>query len=188
MHRDIYEEFREEMVKTVKSYGVGNGLEENVFLGPVQNRLQFDKVKGFLEDIRTNEQVVCSGGEILQIKGGGFFIQPTIVDNPKDDSKIVKEEPFGLVVPLLRWSDEEEVIARANDSEAGLGASVWSSDVDHARRIGEQLEAGSVWINEHMGIIPTAHFGGHKASGIGGEWGVDGLRGYCNTQTVFVNR
>ncbi|KAH6665009.1 Aldehyde/histidinol dehydrogenase [Halenospora varia] len=172
VHEDIYEEFREAMVKTVESYGVGNGLEKNTFLGPI-----FD-----------GKSKLFARGDILRTKDGGFFVQPTIVDNPNDDSKIVKEEPFGPIVPLLRWSDEEEVIARANDSDAGLGASVWSSDVERASRIGEELEAGSVWINEHMGIIPTAHFGGHKTSGIGGEWGVDGLRGYCNTQTVFLNR
>ncbi|PMD32632.1 aldehyde dehydrogenase [Hyaloscypha variabilis F] len=188
VHENIYEEFRAAMVKKVESYGVGNGLQKDVFLGPVQNRLQFDRVKEFLDDIRQEKQVVCTGGDVLQTKERGFFVQPTIVDNPPDDSKIVREEPFGPVVPLLRWADEEEVIARANDSNAGLGASVWSSDVEHARCIGEELEAGSVWINQHMGIIPTAHFAGHKSSGIGGEWGVDGLRGYCNTQTVFVNR
>lgn len=188
IHNDIYDAFHTEFTTTVKNYTVGNGINKGTFLGPVQNRAQYDRVKEFLEDIHSNKQSVSTGGSILETKGSGYFIQPTVVDNPSDDSKIVREEPFGPVVPLLRWTKEEEVIARANDSDMGLGASVWSADVERATRIAEALEVGTVWINEHMGIIPTATFGGHKMSGIGGEWGADGLRGYCNTQTLFVNK
>ena len=118
----------------------------------------------------------------------GFFIQPTVVDNPADNSKVVAEEAFGPIVPLLEWADVDEVIHRVNASDMGLGASVWAKHQDRALSIGERLEAGSVWINKHMEIQPTATFGGHKKSGIGREWGLDGLRGYCNVQTVFLDR
>ncbi|OCK78338.1 aldehyde dehydrogenase [Lepidopterella palustris CBS 459.81] len=187
VHRDIYIPFRDAFVECVKAFKVGNGFDKDVFLGPVQNKLQYDRVKTFLNDINSSAQNVATGGQIIGTEATGLFIQPTVVDNPPDDSKIVIEEPFGPVVPLLQWSDESEVIARANNTDMGLGASVWSQDMDVAFRIGEALEAGSVWINEHMGIKPTATFGGQKQSGIGREWGVDGLRGYCNTQTVFLN-
>lgn len=188
VHKDIYAEFLATFTAIVKSFGVGNGLDAGIFQGPVQNKPQFERVQEFLADIKKNDQKVVAGGAIMETKAGGYFIQPTIVDNPKDDSMIVKEEPFGPVVPLLMWENEQEVIDRSNDCNVGLGASVWSKDIERATRIGEQLEAGSVWINEHMGIKPWAHFGGHKNSGIGGEWGVDGLKGFCNTQTLFCNK
>lgn len=188
VHRDIYVPFREAFVKHVESLKVGMGFENGVFLGPVQNKLQYNKVKTFLEDIGEHKQKIAMGGKVIGTEKNGLFIQPTVVDNPPDDSKIVVEEPFGPIVPLLEWSDDNEVIQRANSSDMGLGASVWSPDIDRAVRIGESLEAGSVWINEHTAIKPTATFGGHKQSGIGREWGMDGLRGYCNTQTVFLNQ
>lgn len=171
----------------VNNYQVGNGLEKDVFLGPVQNSLQFERVQEFLEDIRMRSQKVLIGGDTMNTTEG-YFIRPTIIDNPDDNSKIVTEEPFGPIVPLLSWSDEKDVISRANNTDMGLGASVWSADVEQATRIAEQIDAGSVWINEHMGILPNAHFSGHKSSGIGGEWGVDGLRSYCSPRTIYINR
>lgn len=188
MHKDIYDKFLETITKVVKGFGVGNGLDSGIFQGPVQNQPQFERVQQFLADIKDNKQTVTTGGSINETKTGGYFIQPTIVDRPADDSMIVKEEPFGPVLPLLVWSEEQEVIDRANNTDVGLGASVWSKDIERAVRMGEQIESGSVWINEHMGIKPWAHFGGHKNSGIGGEWGIDGLKSYCNTQTLFVNK
>lgn len=94
----------------------------------------------------------------------------------------------GPIVPLLSWSTEEEVIARANNSTMGLGASVWSKDVKKAEQFGRDLEAGTVWINGHFEINPLVPFGGHKESGIGVEWGANGLKEYCNVQSMFVNK
>jgi acyl-CoA reductase-like NAD-dependent aldehyde dehydrogenase len=116
----------------------------------------------------------------------GYFIPPTIIDNPPETSRIVQEEPFAPILPILRWSDEADVIARANASEMGLGASVWSKDLHRARRIADQLEAGNIWVNTHFEVEPFAPFGGHKASGIGTEWGVQGLTQFCNSQTVVI--
>lgn len=88
----------------------------------------------------------------------------------------------------MRWDAEDEVVARANDTDTGLGASVWTKNIERANRIALQLHAGSVWINTHMEIQPDAAFGGHKQSGIGAEWGKDGLKSYCNTQTLFLKK
>jgi acyl-CoA reductase-like NAD-dependent aldehyde dehydrogenase len=88
----------------------------------------------------------------------------------------------------MSWNDEDDVIARANNTNMGLGASVWSSDVAEARRIGTRLEAGNVWINTHIEVNPKYPFSGHKESGIGAEWGVSGLKGYCNVQTLFIRK
>lgn len=91
-------------------------------------------------------------------------------------------------MPILPWSDEEEVITRANDTHMGLGASVWSSDLEEAARIAKRLEAGSVWVNAHMQLGPLFPFGGHKESGIGSEWGASGLKAYCNSQALYLTK
>ncbi|KAL2841033.1 aldehyde dehydrogenase [Aspergillus pseudoustus] len=194
VHANIYIAFRCAFVNHVAALKVGNGFEPGTFLGPVQNKLQYERVQVFLEDAAKQNQSVLTGGSVLESsegdtdKGRGFFVQPTVIDNPSDDSKIVVEEPFGPVVPLLQWSGVEEVIARVNASDMGLGASVWTKDRSLAVRIAEELDVGSVWVNEHLSIRPTAAFAGHKKSGIGSEWGVDGLKAYCNTQTIFSHK
>jgi acyl-CoA reductase-like NAD-dependent aldehyde dehydrogenase len=99
---------------------------------------------------------------------------------------VVVEEPFGPIVPLLRWSDEDDVIDRVNAFETGLGASVWSPDLGRAEKIARQLSAGSVWINSHFDTSPRVPFGGHKQSGIGTEWGIQGFRSYTNSRSLWV--
>lgn len=94
----------------------------------------------------------------------------------------------GPILPLLSWKDEEEVIERANDTRLGLGASVWANNLETAERIAKQLESGTVWINTHFDITPMAPFGGHKESGIGTEWGINGLKGMCNVQSLFLSK
>jgi acyl-CoA reductase-like NAD-dependent aldehyde dehydrogenase len=106
------------------------------------------------------------------------------VDNPPEDARVVTEEAFGPVLPLLKYDDLDDVIARANDSESGLGGSIWSNDVDKAREIGQRLQTGTVWINEMFAFLPNAPFGGHKQSGVGVEHGMEGLLEFTNTQTM----
>lgn len=98
------------------------------------------------------------------------------------------EEPFGPILPILPWKDEEEVIERANSTLMGLGASVWSADLEEAERIARRIEAGNVWVNAHLEVSPSFAFGGHKESGIGSEWGAMGLKAYCNVQTLFLKK
>jgi acyl-CoA reductase-like NAD-dependent aldehyde dehydrogenase len=116
----------------------------------------------------------------------GYLIEPAIIDNPPEDSRIVREEPFGPIVPLLKWSSEEDVIDRANALETGLGTSVWSKDLGRAERMGRQINAGSVWINSHFNVAPNVPFGGHKESGIGMEWGIEGFKHFTNTRSLWV--
>jgi acyl-CoA reductase-like NAD-dependent aldehyde dehydrogenase len=91
-------------------------------------------------------------------------------------------------VPFLKWSTEDEVISRANDTKMGLGASVWTKDLVQGRRIASQLQAGSVWVNAHLEVSPFTPFGGHKESGVGSEWSLSGLKSFCNTQSVFIKK
>ncbi|KAK4962871.1 hypothetical protein LTR10_000498 [Elasticomyces elasticus] len=187
IHESIYDEFLVAMTEHLKTMAVGNGLDKGIVLGPLQNSMQYDRVKTFFDDIPKEKWKVAVGGGKME-NSKGYFLQPTIIDRPADDSRIVVEESFGPIVPALSWRTEEDVIARANNTRMGLGASVWSKDLETADRIARQIEAGSVWINTHFDLSPTAPFGGHKESGVGTEWGVNGLKAHCNVQTIFYNK
>ncbi|KAL4981329.1 aldehyde dehydrogenase domain-containing protein [Aspergillus falconensis] len=188
VHESIYEEFRDAAVAYAKTVQVGPGTQEGVFMGPLQNSMQYEKVKGFFADL-TKEQLSLThaDGEAFDNKPG-YFIKPTIIDRPAEDSRIATEEQFGPIVPLLSWSEESDVIARANNTQMGLGASVWSNDLEEAARIAAKLQAGSVWVNTHFESDPRAPFGGHKESGIGTENGLHGLRQWCNLQTLYLKK
>ncbi len=123
------------------------------------------------------------GGEAAE--GPGYFYPITLVADIDNGTRLVDEEQFGPVLPIIRYSDIDEVIRRANDNPSGLGGSVWSSDVEKARAVALQLECGSVWINKHGAIQPNAPFGGVKQSGIGVEFGTDGLKEFTTIQTVL---
>ncbi|KAK4655233.1 hypothetical protein QC762_300570 [Podospora pseudocomata] len=189
VHEKIYDEFLAAFVQVVKSFKVGGGGDPEAFLGPVQNRMQFEKVKDLYSEIGKQKWQVATGGEPVACDGKkGFFLPPTIIDNPPDDSRIVVEEPFGPIMPVLKWSDEDEVVRRANNTNMGLGASVWSNDIEKAERLARRLEAGSTWVNSHFELSPYVPFGGHKWSGVGMDWGIVGLKGWCNTQASWVRK
>lgn len=185
IHESIYKEFLEEMVRFTKSVKVGNPDDGDNLLGPVQNSMQYEKVKEFFADSKAKGYKFAVG-EPDVASGKGFFIQPAIIDNPPNDSRIVAEEPFGPIVPTQPWSDLDEVIARANDSKMGLGACVWGKDVEKASQVARRLEAGSVFVNSWEKPTPQAIFGGHKESGIGGEWGKTGLLAFMNAHVIHV--
>jgi acyl-CoA reductase-like NAD-dependent aldehyde dehydrogenase len=185
IHESIYREFVDEMVAFTKTMKVGNPDDGDNMLGPIQNSMQYEKVKSFFEDSKAKGYKFAVG-EPKVTSGKGFFIQPTIIDNPPNDSRIIAEEPFGPIVPTQPWSDIEEVIARANNTNTGLGACVWGKDVEEASRIARRLEAGSVFVNSWEKPSPQAIFGGHKESGIGGEWGKTGLLAFMNAHVIHV--
>lgn len=197
------------MVKHTKTLKMGEGNEDGVFLGPIQNSMQYERVKGFFGDIEKENLNVAVGGK--NPDGPGYFVTPTIIDRPKEDSRLVTEEPFGKfcilvsvrgrprikqlinvdagpIVPLLSFSTDEEAVEKANNTNYGLGASVWCSNLERATGIAEQLEAGNVWVNTHFELDPRAPFGGHKESGIGIEFGIGGLKSYCNSQTLYLKK
>ncbi|OBT62486.1 hypothetical protein VE03_08001 [Pseudogymnoascus sp. 23342-1-I1] len=192
VHESIFEEFCDALVAAVKAFKLGEGVGEGendptMNIGPVQNEMQYERIKGFFNDIEKEGWKVAVGGKIEE--SPGYFINPTIIDRPKEDSRIVVEEPFGPILPILSWSDEDDVIARANNTRMGLGASVWTNDKVEACRIAEQIEAGgSVWVNSHMEVNPNYPFGGHKDSGIGYENGLGGVKAYCNVQTLYLKK
>lgn len=175
------------MLKYTATIKSGEGTDPDVTLGPIQNFMQYERVKGFFEDIEKDNLKVVAGGK-NDLSSPGYFITPTIIDRPKDESRIMIEEPFGPILPIVSWSDEDEVIARANDTRMGLGASVWSSDLDEAKRIANRIEAGNVWVNTHMEVDARYPFSGHKESGIGCEWSTAGMKSYCNVQMLMIKK
>ena len=186
VHNDIYDAFAKSIVDFAKTVKVGDGAEQGTDLGPINNRMQYDKLRDLLSDAKANNLRFLLGGDIPDRKG--FFVPVTIIDNPPEDSRVVVEEAFGPVLPLLRFTDIADVVARANDTDYGLAASVWSKDPKLAREIAEQLESGTVWINEIHSFSPHVAFGGHKQSGIGIENSLEGLSEYTNSQTLVTHK
>ena len=186
VHANIYDEFLNKLVAFVKTLKVGAGTESDVFLGPIQNSMQYEKAKNLFSTISEDKLKAALGGTIED--SAGYFIHPTIIDNPPESSRVVQEEPFAPILPIMKWSDEIEVIENANALETGLGASVWSKDFERATRMAHQLESGTVWVNSHFDLSPEAPLGGHKQSGIGIEGGIGGLTGYCNSQTLWLKK
>ncbi|HEX9284698.1 MAG TPA: aldehyde dehydrogenase family protein [Nitrospirales bacterium] len=187
VHESIYERFAHGMVEYAKTVRMGNGAEDGVQLGPVQNKSQYDRLCKLLSECKSAGISFLLGGEVPHT-GKGYFIPIAIADNPGDASRLVTEEAFGPVRPLLRYSTTEEVVRRANDSIYGLAASVWGTDLDGAQKVADQIEAGTVWINTGQELLPTHVFGGQKQSGLGVENGVAGLLEYTNPQTLVRNK
>jgi acyl-CoA reductase-like NAD-dependent aldehyde dehydrogenase len=187
IHEDVYDQVRDALVAFAKGIRVGDGADEGTDLGPIQNLPQFEKVNEYIDDCAANGYTFALGGEVDR-GAKGWFIPITLVDNPPENSRIVTEEPFGPILPLLKWSDEEDVIQRANDTRYGLGASVWGRDLEAVQRIGSRLDAGTVWLNEIHQYSPYQAFGGHKESGIGCENSLHGLMEYTNWTTITLNK
>lgn len=185
VHESIYDEFASALVDVAKGMSVGDGSHQGTDLGPIQNKMQFDKLANLLADARANGQKFLLGGDVRE--GSGYFVPIAIIDNPPEDSRVVVEEAFGPVLPLLKYNDLDDVIERANNTDYGLAASVWGKDVGQARAVAERIEAGTVWVNEIHSFSPHVAFGGHKQSGIGVENALDGLAEYTNVQTLVVN-
>ncbi len=181
MHESVYDEICDELVAIAKSTVVDDGSKQGTKLGPLQNKMQYEKVKVFLEDARKNGNIIAGGAAMDR---PGYFIQPTIVRDIKEGSRLVDEEQFGPVLPVIKYSDNDDVIRRANATNYGLGASVWSSDTARAHKMASQIEAGTVWINKHLDMAPHIPFGGAKQSGIGTEFAEEGLAEFTQLQII----
>ncbi|KAH8882262.1 putative betaine aldehyde dehydrogenase [Thozetella sp. PMI_491] len=190
VHEDIYDAFLSAMLAVVQSLKIGPFEDADATLGPVQNAMQYNKLQDLYAEVAKNLKTLPEGSAArfasATLSKGGFFVPPVLVDNPPEDASVVAEEHFGPIVPLLKWSNEEDVIQRANATRFGLGGSVWSADRDRAERMARRLEAGTVWANAHFDLGPQAAFGGHKESGFGVDSGLGGLKGWCNPQAVWV--
>jgi aldehyde dehydrogenase (NAD+) len=186
VHKDVYEPLKAALVDYARTVKMGDGAEQGTQMGPIQNKQQYARVLELIADAKAKGYKFLIGGETSAAPG--YFVPISIIDNPPENARIVQEEQFGPVLPLMKFDDVEEAIARANASDYGLGASVWSADEGKALEVGRRLQAGTVWINETQHLSPLAAFGGHKQSGLGTEGALEGLLEYTNTQTTFVRK
>ena len=185
VHEDIYDAMCDELAALADQAVVDDGLKQGTTIGPIQNRAQFEKIKGYLADARADGKVIA-GGEVRE--GRGYFVPPTIVRDVKDGQRIVDEEQFGPILPVVPFRDVDDVVARANDTDYGLGGSVHSADTDRAAEIAGEIEAGTVWVNQQLNIGPHIPMAGFKGSGLGVEQSVEGLAEYTQMQVINVAR
>jgi acyl-CoA reductase-like NAD-dependent aldehyde dehydrogenase len=181
----LYEALCSELARLAESAVVGDGLKEGTEFGPLQNKAQFEKVQAFIEDARLNGKIIAGG---RRTAGPGYFVSPTIVRDIPDDARLVREEQFGPVLPVLRYSSLDDAIARANDSEYGLGATVWSSNPERAYQVALRIDSGTVWVNKHLDLSPEIPFTGAKQSGHGTEMGQEGLEEFTQAKVINIAR
>lgn len=184
VHDSVHDALCEELARLAREVVVGNGLDPRSQLGPLQNRAQLDVVIDLADDARAAGGRFLSGGHARA--GQGYFFEPTIVAGLSNGARLVDEEQFGPILPVIHYLDVDEAIALANDNPNGLGGSVWSLNPARAAEIGKRLECGTVWINDHGAVQPDAPFGGVKQSGIGVEFGRRGLEEFTTIQTVKI--
>ncbi|MFD5600089.1 aldehyde dehydrogenase family protein [Leucobacter sp. NPDC058333] len=183
VHDSVYDAVVSELAKFAANVPMGVGLEEQNVLGPLQNRAQFDEVDRLVESAKASGARVVLGGEPDREAVGNFYPTTLIADiDPHND--LVLEEQFGPALPIIRYSDLDEVVKLANELEFGLGSSVWSSDRARALEVAARLQAGTTWINSHGGLHPMIPFGGAKQSGYGREFGVAGLKAVAEPHVI----
>jgi len=183
-HERVYDAICEALADEARKAKVGSGLEPDTQLGPIQNREQYDRVVGILEETRRSGARILAGGDVPATDG--YFIPPTIVADIDEHSRLVQEEQFGPIVPVLKFTDEEDALRRANDTRYGLSGSVWSGNPDRAAALASRLEVGTAWVNHHRATSATVPFGGAKESGIGRIYSEMGLKAYLEPRVISV--
>lgn len=183
VHDSIYDAMCDAISALASGATVAAGSEATAEFGPVQNKAQYEKVLHYLDEAKAAGKIIA-GGEAAG--GAGYFVPLTVVRDVSDGSAIVDEEPFGPILPIIRYSDVDDVVARANASPFALGGSVWGSDVEAATKVAARLESGSVWVNQHCALDPQVPFPANKQSGFGVEGGLEGLYPYLALQTINV--
>lgn len=184
VHDGVYDAMFEALASVARGVKMGEGHAAGVRLGPVQNHSQYVKVLEILNAAKLAGATVVPCGDVESETG--YFVPVTLVRDAKEGMRVVDEEPFGPVLPLIRYSDVNDAVQRANRSEYGLGGSIWTKDVVQGARLAKQLQTGTAWVNQHSVVLPDIPFGGQKASGLGHEGAVEGLKHFCNLQIVNV--
>ncbi|HEX9940621.1 MAG TPA: aldehyde dehydrogenase family protein [Thermoanaerobaculia bacterium] len=188
VEESVHGELVERLLQRTKRLAPGDPLDPRTRLGALVSRKQRDTVLGYVEEGRRGGARVVHGGEAASIGGKGWFMQPTILDGVRNDSKVAQEEIFGPVLAVIPFKEAEEAVELANASIYGLAAGVWTRDVSKAHQVARRLQAGTVWINQYNWYDSAAPFGGYKQSGFGRELGRQALEAYTEVKTVYVGR
>jgi len=185
LHEKIYDKFISGMKEKIERMKIGDPMDKSVTVGPVVNQSQFDTVMKYIKTGIEEGAELLTGGK--QSGDSGLFIEPTVFVNVNNKMKIAQEEIFGPVLVVIKFKDDDEAVATANDSIFGLAGAVWSSNDERALKIADRLRAGTVWINEYHLLSDKAPFGGYKQSGIGREFGMDGLKEYMEAKHIHID-
>jgi len=186
VEEEIYAPLVEAVAQAARSVVVGDGMQPDSELGPINNRPQYERVLELMESARKDGARFVAGGEA--ISGDGYFIQPSVATEISDGSRLVDEEQFGPVLPIVPVRSAEDALERANSTHFGLGGSVWTSDAERGTELAGELECGTAWVNRHAAMSPFAPFGGVKWSGIGRENGRWGLEAFTELQVINVQK
>ncbi len=189
LHEKIHDEFLSRLIDKTRNLNIGNPMDSETEIGPLISQRQQSRVLNFIEHGKSSGAILETGGGVSHFKHlrNGFFVEPTIFSNVNNKSVIAQEEIFGPVLSVLKFKTEDEAIQLANDSIYGLAAGVWSKDNEKAMSVAQQLRAGTVWINEWHLLSERAPFGGYKQSGIGREFGMDGMKEYFETKHIHID-
>ena len=185
VHEDDYDSVVAALSEIARQMPIGDGMDENNLIGPLQNNMQYSKVKELIEDARANG---CDVMEFGNPPESGYFLPVTLVGNIQDGHRLVDEEQFGLALPIVRYKDVDDAVASANGLSVALGASVWANSSEEAEKVAMKLEAGTIWINQHGLVHPMVPFGGNKSSGYGVEFGLEGLKSVTQPRVISIKK
>jgi len=189
LQESIHDAFLEKLLALAKTARMGDPMSLDTQVGPVTTRPQYEKVLGYI-DVAKKEgaKLLLGGGAATRPEcGKGWFVEPTVFAGVNNKMRIAQEEVFGPVLSVIRFKDEEEALAIANDVRFGLGSGVWTSDIGRAIRMSERIQAGTVWVNTYRAVSYLSPFGGYKDSGLGRENGMDAVREYLQVKSVWIN-
>ena len=189
LQESIHDAFLEKLLALAKTARLGDPMSPDTQIGPVTTRPQYEKVLGYI-DIAKKEgaKLLLGGGPATRAEcGKGWFVEPTVFADVSNKMRIAQEEVFGPVLSVIKFKDEDEALAIANDVRFGLGAGVWTSDIGRAFRMSARIQAGTVWVNTYRAVSYMAPFGGFKDSGLGRENGIDAIRDYLQVKSVWIN-
>ncbi len=186
-HRSVYDELLERVADRARSIRIGDPLEDATELGPLAFADQRDKVASYVDLGRSEGARVLTGGRPTDAGLGGYFYEPTVLVDVTNDMRVVREEIFGPVAAVMPFDTEDEVVALANDTEYGLAAGVWTSNLARAHRVSGRLDAGTVWVNTYRAMSPMSPRQGFKSSGVGVEHGTETIREYTRLKSIWIN-
>jgi len=186
VERSVHDEFLERVTTNARNFTFGDPMQAATQMGPLISERQLERVIGFIEEARSDADVVLGGERAGGDLADGYFVPPTIVAGVRNDMRIAREEIFGPVLSVIPFEDEADAIAIANDTDYGLAGGVWTNDLSRAHRVARAIQAGTVWVNSWLAVNAQAPFGGYKTSGLGREGGREALDVYLQTKNVYV--